>query len=71
MLELKAKDTRSFNAILKLFNEEGSVYDFWTEPRGIERPIDIMIPPTHVKTFFHFLETHNIEHRVKMADVQK
>lgn len=71
MFQVKARDLSSFNAIAKLYDEQSSIYDFWTEPRSLDHPIDVMVPPTSVKTFIDFLQTHNTDHRIKIADVQE
>ena len=50
---------------------EKNDYDFWTDPRSINRPMDIMIPPTSQQEFTEFLNTFAIEQRIKISDVQK
>ena len=61
----------SFNALAKLFKEQNSIYDFWTEPRSLDQPIDIMVPPAYADAFERILRTHKMEHRVKIQDVQR
>ncbi|KAI9551430.1 hypothetical protein GHT06_021763 [Daphnia sinensis] len=70
VFQVKAKDLPSFHAIAKLHTEQSSIYDFWTEPRSLDDPIDIMVPPTYMEAFDQLLQTHNLHHRVKIADVQ-
>ncbi|EFX83249.1 hypothetical protein DAPPUDRAFT_239963 [Daphnia pulex] len=53
-----------------LYEGQNSIYDFWTEPRSLDEPIDIMVPPTHAKDFEIILQTYNLENRVKIQDVQ-
>lgn len=71
VFQVKAKDLPSFHAIAQLYTEQSSIYDFWTEPRSLEEPIDIMVPPAYTETFERLLQTHNLEHRIKIADVQR
>jgi hypothetical protein len=68
---VKPKNVASFNALTKLYERQNSIYDFWTEPRSLNEPIDIMVPPTHAKEFERILGTYNLEHRVKIQDVQR
>lgn len=53
---------------LRLENNE---YDFWAEPHILNRPMDIMIPPTSQREFLEFLNKFEIDHRIKIPDVQK
>lgn len=68
---MKPKTLASFNAIAKLYKEQNSIYDFWTEPRSLDEPIDIMVPPAYAKEFERILRNHKMEHRIKIADVQR
>ncbi|XP_046443448.1 carboxypeptidase B-like isoform X3 [Daphnia pulex] len=70
VIQVKPKNVASFNALTKLYERQNSIYDFWTEPRSLDEPIDIMVPPTHAKEFEKILRTYNLEHRVKIQDVQ-
>lgn len=69
MFEVTAKDRNSFDALIQLY-EQSVEYDFWTEPRGIDLPMDIMIPPGKIDIFINFLDTFQMAYRVKVADVQ-
>nr|CAG4649078.1 EOG090X00QE [Scapholeberis mucronata]SVE93443.1 EOG090X00QE [Scapholeberis mucronata] len=68
--EVTARNTASYEILLKLYNERSDIYDFWTEPRRANLKTDIMVPPAHTKTFVNLLEAFDIEYRVKIADVQ-
>ena len=70
VFQVKAKDKASFGELVKLWKEQSSTYDFWTEPRQIDRPLDIMVPPAFAGSFVNLLQTHGMDYRVKMADVQ-
>jgi len=52
-------------------SDESDNYDFWTAPRGLERSIDIMVPPAFASHFVAALNAFNIHYRIKIADVQK
>ena len=69
MYEVIAKEKYQFDAIVKLY-EESSSLDFWKEPRGLNIPIDVMVPPGHAKTFVQLMRAFKIDYRVKIADVQ-
>lgn len=71
MVQVKARDLRSFQTLAKLYDEQSSIYDFWTEPRSVDEPMDIMVPPAYTETFDRLLQTHNLENRIKIADVQR
>lgn len=71
VFQVKAQDETSFNALVKLYKEQSNIYDFWTEPRSLDRTIDIMAPPGYTKEFIHLLQTNNVDYRVKIADVQR
>jgi len=69
VFEVHAKERVQFDAMVKLY-EESTNFDFWTEPRSMERPMDIMVPPGHAKNFVELLRAFKIDYRVKIADVQ-
>lgn len=69
--EVQAKNTASYEVLLKLYNERSDIYDFWTEPRHANSKTDIMVPPAYAKTFVNLLEAFDIEYRIKIADVQR
>ena len=68
--EVKAKDKLSFDVLTKLYHETAN-YDFWTEPRGLDRSIQIMVSPAHQQTFVELMQAFNIEYSVKFPDVQR
>ena len=68
MFQVKAKDQASFGELIKL--TQNGIYDFWTEPRSTDQPIDVMVPPAYAETFVHLLKSNNVDYRVKIADVQ-
>lgn len=68
---MQPKSRDSFDAILRLYDEQGDVYDFWTEPRFYGLPVDVMVPPERTGEFLQLMESHNIRQRVKIADVQR
>ena len=70
MYQVLAKDRFQFDLMVKLF-EESDKLDFWTEPRSVDRPIDVMVQPEDVKEFVQLLESFNIKYRVKIPDVQR
>lgn len=70
VFQVKTKDEASFGELVKLWMEQSSVYDFWTEPRQLGRPLDIMVPPAFAETFVHLLQSHGMDYRIKVADVQ-
>ncbi len=40
-------------------SDESDNYDFWTAPRGLERSIDIMVPPAFASRFVAALNAFN------------
>ena len=70
MFEVKPKDRASFDALIQL-QLEGIQYDFWTEPRSLDRPVDIMVPPGSIKDFINFLDAFDMEYRLKISNVQR
>lgn len=70
MYEVKAKDRMAFDALVKL-HEESANYDFWSLPSGLDRSMDILVPPAFQQTFVHLMRAFNIEYRIKIADVQR
>ena len=70
MYEVKAKDKLSFDVLIQLYHETAN-YDFWTEPRGLDERIQIMVAPAHQQTFVELMQAFKIEHSVKFPDVQK
>jgi len=70
VFEVKPKDRSSFDALVQL-QLEGIQYDFWTEPRSLDRPVDIMVPPGSIKDFINFLDAFYMEYRLKISDVQR
>lgn len=70
VFEVVAKNEPAFNLLVQLYNEKSDVYDFWTEPRNLERPMDIMVPPAYLNTFVSLMKVFNAEYRVKIIDVE-
>ena len=70
MYEVKAKDKLAFDVLVKL-HEESANYDFWSLPHGLDRSMDIMVPPAFQQTFVDLMRAFNIEHKVKIANVQR
>ncbi|KAI9551432.1 hypothetical protein GHT06_021765 [Daphnia sinensis] len=71
VFEVNAKDKTSLEVLIKLQNERSDVYDFWTEPRNTNRPIDIMVPPAFTKIFVDLMQAFDIDYKVKIADVER
>ncbi|XP_045033864.1 carboxypeptidase A4-like [Daphnia magna] len=71
VFEVNAKDKVSLEVLTKLQNERSDVYDFWTEPRNANRPIDIMVPPAFIKNFVDLMQAFDIDYKVKIADVER
>ena len=69
LYQVTPKDKSSFEALVQLY-EKSENYDFWTEPRGINDAIDIMVPPAYISVFVQLLETFQMEYRVKIVNVQ-
>jgi len=67
--EVKAKDKLSFEVLIQLYHESSN-YDFWTEPRGLDRSIQIMVAPAHQQTFVEIMQAFNIEYSIKFSNVQ-
>ena len=70
MFQVKPQEEAAYGALINLWKEQGTYFDFWTEPRGLGHPTDVMVPPPFVKPFENFLQSHKIEYRIKIADVQ-
>ncbi|KZS09621.1 putative Carboxypeptidase B [Daphnia magna] len=71
VFEVNAKDKVSLEVLAKLQNEKSDVYDFWTEPRIANRPMDIMVPPAFTANFVELMQTSDIDYKVKIADVER
>ena len=67
--EVMAKELYQFDAMVKLY-EGSDNFDFWTKPRSLDRPMDVMVPPGHAKNFIQLMRAFKIDYRVKIADVQ-
>ena len=70
MYEVKAKDKLSFDVLIQLYHETAN-YDFWTEPRGLDESLQIMVAPAHQQTFVELMQAFKIEYSVKFPDVQR
>ena len=70
MYQVTPKNQASFDVLTKLYNERSDVYDFWTEPRNINHPVDIMVPPAVATTFIKLMRAFNVDYKVKIADVE-
>lgn len=69
VFKVKAKNQASFNALVRLYHESTN-FDFWTEPRNIEKSMDIMVPPALKQTFVHLMHAFDMDYVVKIEDVQ-
>lgn len=70
VFEVNPKNKVSLEVLTKLRNERSDVYDFWTDPRNINRPVDIMVPPAFASTFINLMRTFEVDYKVKIADVE-
>ena len=64
MFEVNAKNKVALEVLTKLYNERSDAYDFWTEPRNIDRPVDIMVPPAFVSTFTNLMKAFDVDYKV-------
>lgn len=71
MFEVNAKNKVALEVLTKLYNERSDVYDFWTEPRNINRAVDIMVPPAFASTFTNLMQAFDVDYKVKIPDVQR
>lgn len=71
MFQVKAKDASSLRVLANLYSEKSHIYDFWTEPNGLDHATDIMVPPAYAKTFVELLENYGMDYRVKIDNVQR
>ena len=71
VFEVNAKNKVALEVLTKLYNERSDAYDFWTEPRNIDRPVDIMVPPAFVSTFTNLMKAFDVDYKVKIANVQR
>lgn len=70
LFQVTPKDKASFDALIQLF-ENTVEYDFWTEPRGLNQPMDIMVPPAKIEAFVALMHAFRMEYRVKIIDMQR
>lgn len=56
--------------ILKQF-EDDTNFDFWSEVRGINLPVDVMVSPIAQEDFEEFLNIENIDYSVLVEDVEE
>lgn len=70
VFEVNPKNKVSLEVLTKLRNERSDVYDFWTDPRNINLPVDIMVPPAFASTFINLMRTFEVDYKVKIADVE-
>lgn len=70
VFEVNAKNKVSLEVLTKLHNERSDVYDFWTEPRNINRAVDVMVPPAFASTFINLMQAFDVDYKVKIADVE-
>ena len=66
---MKAKDEAGYKTLIKIATES-SFYDFWTVPRGVDHSVDVMVPPAFSSEFVGVLDASNIQHSIKISDVQ-
>ena len=71
MIRVVPSTNAALDILTNLFNQRSDVYDFWTEPRNMGRPVDIMMSPTMVPEFAKLMKTFNVDYQVKIADVQR
>lgn len=65
---LVPKTERQLQALQHLQHVPG--FDFWTEPRGINRPARLMVPPSKNKFFQRFLKNTGIVDEIQIKNVQ-
>ena len=65
-----AKERHQFDAMARLY-EQSHHLDFWTMPRHLDRPMDVMVPPAHADAFTSQLRDLGIGYRIKISNVQK
>ncbi|KAJ8950618.1 hypothetical protein NQ318_010817 [Aromia moschata] len=51
--------------------EENVNYDFWSDVRALNRPVDIMVPPALQNEFENLVETHQIQSELFINDVEE
>jgi murein tripeptide amidase MpaA len=59
--------------VLKSLSEKliGEQVSFWTDVRGLDRPVDIMVSPNTKDTFLSLLKKMNFQTEIKIEDVGK
>ncbi|XP_016842645.1 zinc carboxypeptidase [Nasonia vitripennis] len=45
--------------------------EFWKDPSGINKPVDLMVPENHIETFEYAMKDHDLTYSVLIVDVQK
>jgi hypothetical protein len=45
--------------------------DFWTSPRELNTPVDIMVPPHLLRDFYNEIRKNNLKTKIFIKDVQK
>lgn len=62
--------TNAHAQILKIFEKDVN-FDFWSPLRGLNQPIDVMVPPGYQKMFGHLMAFHKFESSVLIENVEK
>lgn len=71
MIRVVPSTNAALDILTNLYNQRSDVYDFWTEPRDMGRPVDIMMSPTMAPEFAKLMKTFNVDYQIKIADVQR
>ena len=45
-------------------------YDFWTEPRGVGKQVDILVRPKDVNNLVVYLHSQNIDFTISKRSIQ-
>lgn len=56
---------------LRKLEEFNTAYSFWTDVRGINAPVDIMVPPHLANDFQDFLSLQHLSSEVFIENVQE
>ncbi|EFA05749.1 Zinc carboxypeptidase A 1-like Protein [Tribolium castaneum] len=62
---------RSQKAVQALRELEENGYDFWTSVRGVNQPVDVMVPPHYKHRFNDFIRLNEFDAQIYIPDVQK
>lgn len=68
MLQLSAKSLEDIKSVAAW--QRGSI-DFWSQPKKVSDPFDVVVKPSALKDFEKFLTRKDIGSKVQIDDLQK